>query len=545
MSQALSDLPLSEVKGLCQQERAEYRQGGDPISAACVELFRRAFVTLEVVINQATLEDERVRIERERQWAAADVIEIFGQLTLSWVYNAKGTNYTNLAHYFTPEAAILIRDLAFTNFFRYASRYPDLVDTNELGRLMTFLRKCAESATREILLSLRREAQRAQYIIRIDKLMEEDETDGEVVERLLDKVTARQPTVEQLAARAKMQRALDACLQSELHDEKERLLFFLRFECGEPPRTIFANYQTEFPTYQAVETTLQRITRRLRKSDCLQRLQQEMSSMGSARRKPGDDSLLKIELDHHLTGMKKDINVDTPCPYSEEILLDYLCNLVSAELAAAIEASPTCRQMAGQLAKSQGPWLKAVYRRHCPEVGTLLAYHDRELSATERLVCYRHLAQCPRCQEELALLATPEASPAVSLFTGLRKVVEAIFQSPLELQFQGEWLQYNTPQVTINIDERQSPGKSRSWTVRAQLRDQEGQLLTNRVELATLEAATPEAAAPAAVPPLLIHGTFSATSIVFRDLPPGDYSLQLVLPEEEIIIRKVTVGFTS
>jgi len=540
MSQGLSELPLAEIKYLCQQERNHFRQVGELLSPACVELFRRAFVMLDSAEEPTTDADCELRRQQQKQWAIADLIELFEKLVLSWIQRAKDGKYAHLAPYVTPEAPALIQNRAFANFFQYAPKRPELLATDQLGRMMTYLERCVETATKEILLELRREALQESYTVRLDRFQEDEEGSNSPAEQIMAKAAATQLPVDQLVEQQALQRVIDDCLQSMLHNEKEQLVFFLRYECGEPPRAIFAKHGAEFQSYETVANTLQRITRRLRASDCWRQLTQAMpASPTPPRRKTGEIALLKLELDDHSLESKKDINVDTPCPYNEAILIDYLCNLVSAELALAIEASPACRQSARQLAQTEGPWLTALYRRHCPSVATLLAYQARELPARERLLWYRHLEHCPCCQEELALLAPPEAHAAVALFAGLRRVVEAVFQSPLAMQFQGEWQQYRTPQITINIDERQSSGKPRTWTMRAQVRDQDGQQLTHQVELATLEALTPE------VPSQPMNGTLSTSSIVFRDLPAGEYSLQIVLPEEEIIIRQLTVGFTT
>lgn len=540
MSEDLSQLPLAQIKNRCQQERKQYQQNGNPRSLACIELFRRAFVTLSALQPQALDEATKSQVAREKEWAFADIMEIFAALTNPWMQQVRATHYANLTHYLTPDLVAGVQNEIFARFFRHAPNHPDLINTDQLGRLLAYLKKCTESVAHETILQLKREAEREAYTVRIDQATGDDTAEAQAVEKVLAKLANRQPRVEQILEREERRQAIANCLEAALQDEQERAIFSLRYEQGMPPREIFAHYQAMFSTYQTIENTLQRISRRLKVSDCWQQLTKEFSMAARPlRRKAGEDSLLKIELDRQPAQTQKDINVDTPCYFTEEILLDYLCGLVSAETAVAIEASPACHQLARQLAYTHGPWLKAAYRLHCPEVATLIAYQARDLPATERLLCYRHLAHCARCQEELAMIAAPEANQGSPLLTSLRRVIEAIFQSPLALQFQGEWRQYNTPQVTINIDERQSPGQSRTWIVRAQVRDHTGQLLINQVELARLEAITPTTGER-----LTANGTISATSVSFRDLPAGDYSLQIVLPEEEIIIRQFTVGFT-
>jgi hypothetical protein len=119
----------------------------------------------------------------------------------------------------------------------------------------------------------------------------------------------------------------------------------------------------------------------------------------------------------------------------------------------------------------------------------------------------------------------------------LRRLVEAIFSSPLAMPqpVRGGWLHYRTPQVMVNLSTRKSIGKPRTWTLHAQLRTHEGRLISDQAESALLHMLTgPE---HFSITPR--HGT---PSLVFHDLPAGDYSLQIVLAVEEVIIRKISVG---
>ena len=292
-----------------------------------------------------------------------------------------------------------------------------------------------------------------------------------------------------------------------------------------------ADYPQFADDYDKLEYDLQRVTRRAIKY-------QGFRDLASARRKSDDSALLKIVTDQDEP--KKAISVDHPCHYEEVVLLDYILGLVSGEVAAAIEASPECLQQVSQLRKTCGPFLGVVYRMNCPSPESLVAYQQRTLSGSERLVLYHHLEHCPRCREDLTMLETVDSHAANTNRNFLRPLIEAIYQSPLTFGLQGSWLHYRTPEVFINISSRQNRTKARSWTMRAQIRTHEGQILTQTVELAMLEKIHHPTADVYQLDTPTDDGSF-----VFREVEAGNYCLTIVMPENEIVIRTITIGGDS
>ena len=122
----------------------------------------------------------------------------------------------------------------------------------------------------------------------------------------------------------------------------------------------------------------------------------------------------------------------------------------------------------------------------------------------------------------------------------LRPIIEAIYQSPLTFGLQGSWLHYRTPEVFINISSRQNRTKARSWTMRTQIRTHEGQLLAQAVEFAILERIDHPTADVYQLDTPTEDGSF-----VFREVEAGNYSLTIVMLENEIVIRSISIGGDS
>ena len=134
-------------------------------------------------------------------------------------------------------------------------------------------------------------------------------------------------------------------------------------------------------------------------------------------------------------------------------------------------------------------------------------------------------------------LTTIDAAEGVATKPFLQQVIEAIYQSPLAFGLQGDWLHYRTAEVFINISTRQNRTKARSWTIHAQIRSHEGELLTTTVVAATL------AQLDQTEPNIYqLDEPSHTSSLIFREVQPGVYCLSIVLPEQEIIIRRVEIG---
>jgi hypothetical protein len=174
----------------------------------------------------------------------------------------------------------------------------------------------------------------------------------------------------------------------------------------------------------------------------------------------------------------------------------------------------------------------------CPDAPTLVAYQERRLDAAAQLVAHRHIAECPRCQEEIALLGDIDAIPLAPTPGALRRLVEALFQPAIgqPQPARGELLRYETPQVILNLSVRRAPGQRRTWTLRGQARTPDGRRMHGPIEAALLSRldALEQDEQPATIE--------TSGSFVFRGLLAGSYRLRLLTAEEEIIIRRIVVG---
>jgi hypothetical protein len=460
----------------------------DEVIAGCREE-RSAYRRADVATSPWCIELFRRAFARDQDaWAA--LCTTFEPLVRAWVGKQRLVE---------PDDVLQETFLAFA---RYAPNHPDMVAGEELDRVLAFLRSCAKTA----LLNLLRQ--------------QHDEED-------LDQQVVPAPSQGDVEIREAVRERLHVLLETE----DERRVFFLRFECGLKPQQIVERYRQQFPDLAALYDLIQRITRRLRKDTTIRAL---YGLPPVERQKP--DSAASLEIRASADG-EDDLMADNPCALSEALLLDYITGAAARDVRLAVERSPGCRAAARRLARELRPLLRRLYRMSCPESATLVAYQEQRLQGAEHLLVHRHVADCPLCREECALLteidAVPLARPGLA-----RRVVEALFRPAIGLPqpARGELLRYEAPQVLIGLSVRRTSGKPRSWTLRGQARAPDGRQAPGLVEAALLRSldAPDQAEQPGTIEP--------GGSFVFRGLPAGSYSLRLLTSEEEIVIRRIVVG---
>jgi hypothetical protein len=480
----------AEVKELCQLERRSYRNTHNIHSPACVELFRRAF-------------------NRDQQaWTA--VVDTFQPEVQTQIKRV--CDESNL-----PENLLDLESVVqevFANFAKSApKRAGDLVATDELGRIIQYLKRCSKTQ----LLQAWRKQRKEGKLSPVDPNTLEDSAD--------------------------LRLALEQRLEELLKDEKEKVIFTDRFVLRMKPGEIAENNRELFADIGEVYTIVQRLTRRLREDKellALAAIRPSQLEKPTQRRKSDSDAFLMIRMLNSDEGFenREDSDVAGLCNLSEALLLDYIMGDAPPELIAAVERSPACRQAARQLADEIDPLLSILYRISCPDEDTLVDFQEGLLDGTSRLVIHKHIADCPLCKKELSMLRAFDqvfVQPERSL---VRRLVEAIFQSPalLPAPVRGTILRYETPLLTIDLSERRVTGKPRSWTLTAQLRTHDGQPFTD-VERILLQQIDRAEAQPFQEK-ISAHGSFR-----FRELPPGAYRLTILTPEEEITVREFAVGF--
>ena len=100
-----------------------------------------------------------------------------------------------------------------------------------------------------------------------------------------------------------------------------------------------------------------------------------------------------------------------PCPYDEITLLDYVRGVTSYEIKLAIERSPACMAAARTLAEDMQVLTPMLRLALCPDVDTLIEYHEKRLPGAKQLVIHNHVQRCRQCQEELAMFTAIDEVP--------------------------------------------------------------------------------------------------------------------------------------
>ena len=468
---------LGAICQQCTDERKRYFQEKRALSPACVELFRRAFAV------EAP----------EDAWHCLKTL--FEPLLISW---SKGQSRF--------EVEDVVQE-SWLSFYRGTVGKFQIRDQEQLEPILDYLRTC----TKNVIAQWMRKAP-----LEPTKL-------AETLQEPLD-------VIEQAQLRVDLERYVAEFLTQDHFTEEDRQLFTLKFFLHLKPREIQTDYPHLAVDYEQLENALQKITRRVSNYA-------DFQSLRSPRWKTDDRALLVIEQQEFMA--EQEISVDHPCRYEEAVLLDYIMGMAEAAVAAAIERSPACLQRVHELAQRFGPFLHFAYRMNCPAPEQLVAYQQRTLPANERLVFYRHFEQCPRCREDLMTLSTIDAAEGVATKPFLQQVIEAIYQSPLAFGLQGDWLHYRTPDLAIYMSPRQERSK-RSWRVRIQLRNLEGELCTHLIESAWLQMLD-----PASTPVVTGYLNSDQSSVVFRDMRAGEYSLSIVCSDRELIICNVPIGEDS
>lgn len=472
-----AELSINDLQERCRQERAHYRNDSKATSPACLTLFQAAF--------------------RNSGAAQAAICETFAALLQSWVGSQR---------HLDPEE---VMQQAWLQFWRYAPNTANLLQATELGPILLYLRQCVKTT---ILMALRKQKQE----VALDEIAEVATSDR------VEEQVVHQVTIHDVLARL-------------LKTEEERLIFRWRFEWEATPQEIVAQLGERFPNIDEVYQIIQRLTRRLRSDETLQALAHKTPS---ARRKAPLLASLQVRLSPTTEEMRQrgEATMDQPCTVDEERLLDYVIGLATADLVAQIEQAPACQQAARQLAAELEPLLALLYRLSCPAEERLVAYQERRLTGTEQLVLHRHLQECPHCQAEIAILNAVDAVPWTPAPGLLRRLVEALFVPPTQLPqaVRGTLLRYETPQIMITINARKMTDRLRSWTISGQLRTHEGLLFTTVEQIILRTLGHPQ--------PFEHTTTLSATStFTFRELTPGSYTLLIITPDQEILIREIVI----
>jgi RNA polymerase sigma factor (sigma-70 family) len=217
--ESLCAYPLPELIVLCWKERERYHlklsKGRSP---ACAELFRRAFAG--------------------EQDAWSMVFIIFRPLVRSWLSN----------QIFSEETDDLLQD-AFLSFSRYAPSRPHLLTDDDLSRVLSYLRACAQSS----LSSYWRK-----HRLTITEIDIEDANDV--------------PADEDISNQVELMIMLRKRLQELIETEDEEVVLRYYFGEGMKPREIIEKHNCTMDSVEQVYSIIQRLTRRIRKDNTIREL---------------------------------------------------------------------------------------------------------------------------------------------------------------------------------------------------------------------------------------------------------------------------------
>ncbi|NJN66138.1 MAG: zf-HC2 domain-containing protein [Chloroflexaceae bacterium] len=485
---------LEATMRCCQQERQQFYHHGVKESPCCLDLFRRAF--------------------GGDQTAWEGVWQLFEPQMRKWIEDmwrsSSPQQRRSVENLGLLEPDDLLNELMLHLFLK-APAYPYLVQGNELGPVLDFLKRKVKLA---ILEKKRKAGKHAFHLSLEDSVPSPTNVQHQVEQDDL---------IQRLAASA----------QELFQTEDERWVFDLYLICAWKPEDIQSLRPDLFPTIQALRNTIKRVKRRLHHDEAVQQL---FERTGVPRQKPAPDAFLEMRMLEETEQGAQDMPI--PCHLDEDRLLDYVLGDPSDDLRAAVEQSPACLQEAHRLRHELALLQRMFYRSTCPDAETLIAYQEGRLAGTEQLRLRKHLAFCPLCQEELAMLAAADAAPAPEpLAHKVRRVLQATFQPPLATALRGTILHYQTPHATIHLtfSQRIARGKSRTWSLRGQMRSLDGHLITGMLE--EVEAQRTDQPHPPTTGTIEANGSF-----VFAGLPAGVFTVRLMTAEETIELEHIVIG---
>lgn len=513
----LATLSLAPLIHECRQERATFLKTGEQRSPACVELFRRAFAGDEAA--WAAIFQQVFQVEIQRWVEAAAKVR---QLSTEDV--AEAIQETHLA------------------FWRYAPQAPTLLQSGDLAPIIAYLQKCVMSAVSAVA----RKLPPLEEVALEHLLGAEDATDAGSEGTPVRKWAP--PPQRTFAEEWVNLHEIIEELKKILQDDLERLIAQECFLNGAAPREFLADYAHLLPgdderkKLANLNQALKRIRLRAEKSPTFQQLQ-------SARRKNGDTAFLTYNVSvgsvDAQPGEATMPDVEE-CALDEATLLEYVQGNAAAELRAAIERSPACVAAARRLAEEVALLTPLLRLALCPDSATLIDYYAKALPSAQQLVVHNHVQRCRQCQGELAMFAAIAAVPLQAEPSLLRRLFEAVFLPPtlMAAPVRGALpslhyrTQIRTPAIDILIFTQKQSGKARTWTMRGELRTEEGLHFT-QVEKVVLRPVDPP---PADATPELTTTLDADGMFVFRRLEAGLYALQIFTDEEEILIRALKVG---
>ncbi len=212
--------------------------------------------------------------------------------------------------------------------------------------------------------------------------------------------------------------------------------------------------------------------------------------------------------------------------YTDGDLLAYIDGVVPPEVAGEIERTPELMNRVSALRKLEGSLKVRLFRCDCPDPQQLGEYHLNLLPASQMSEIRQHLKRCPHCAEELSRL---ETFMAPGLFERARVVIAKLLSGGPSASFQpaagvrGEERGpriYLAGNLQIILETEAEPSRPERRSLTGLITGE----LAGGMEVQLISADLPPVSTLAGE-----TGEFA-----FSDIVPGEYSLRVRIPEEEI-----------
>ena len=476
----------------CQQERKRFAANGESRSPGCAALWRLAFAP----DNDA--------------WGCVKIIFEPWLTRLCAVALKEAPRVCGLSG---EDLSDVVQDV-WHNLWRYVARNRtaalEMVASDEIGRVMALIKTIAKNRVVELC----RKPRGGEEPLPPDEPLDSDE----------EKATKLPPgQIDPPVAAGVLD--LLALVQRHIRTEQERRIAEVIFLQGMKAQDVFDLYADHFATLAEVRQVQQNLVRRLRSDP--------------ARQNFGVSTSLEFRLDVDEVLMPEKQTQFEPCPFAEDIMIDYINGQVDAATKAAIERSPACRQAANALQTDLAAWQPALRAMFCPDNEELVAYQERRLTGTAYLVAHTHVQRCPFCRAEVAMLAALDAVP-LNAPTLARRLYELFFQpatlGPVPVLGEGSYRTIErTPQIELLVRTTRTAGKQRNWLLMGRLRYDDEHPFTQVESIIVQDIDEEEVPARSATVDEM--GTFT-----IKGLDAGLYRIHILLPGEEIILHEFRIG---
>ena len=476
----------------CQQERKQFAAHGESRSPGCAALWRLAFAP----------DDDA--------WGCVKTIF---EPWLARVCDTALKHAPRISGLSGEDLSDVVQDI-WHNLWRYVMRNRAdallLVVGDDISRLIGLLKTTAKNRVVELC----RKPRGYEEPLPADEPLDSDE--GQAAKPPLGQVDP--PAVEGMLD-------LLAFVQRHIRTEQEQRIAEVVLLHGMKAQDVLDLYADTFANIEEVRQVQQNLLRRLRSDP--------------ARQNFGGSASLEFRLESHEVPMQENQNQPEPCPFAEDILIDYLNGHVDAAVKAAIERSPACRQAANTLQADLTAWQPSLREMFCPDNEGLVAYQERRLTGTDYLVTHTHVQRCPFCRAEVEMLAAMDVVP-LDVPSLARRLYEFIFQpatlGPVPVLGEGSYRTIErTPQIELLIRTTKAYGKQRSWSLFGRLRYEDDQPFLPVDEILMSDLTDEEALVYTTT--IDEHGAFT-----IKGLNAGKYELRIIAGDEEIILHDFLVG---